>query len=90
MQIALRWIYEEGASAIVKSFNKERMKQNLEIFDWELSQEELRKFSQIPQHRIGCSPEKYLYQKTGLTSPWKNYGMTTPEIIPSSTEIISI
>ncbi|XP_027357342.1 methylecgonone reductase-like [Abrus precatorius] len=51
-QIALRWIYEQGASAIAKSFNKERMKQNIQIFDWELSQEESEKFSQIPQHRM--------------------------------------
>ncbi|XP_061364595.1 methylecgonone reductase-like [Gastrolobium bilobum] len=50
-QVALRWIYEQGTSPIAKSFNKERMKQNLEIFDWELSQEELQKLSQIPQRR---------------------------------------
>ncbi|KAJ1438643.1 NADP-dependent oxidoreductase domain [Sesbania bispinosa] len=51
-QIALRWINEQGASAIVRSFNKERMKLNLEIFDWELSKEESQKFSQIPQCRM--------------------------------------
>ncbi|KAI4347323.1 hypothetical protein L6164_008142 [Bauhinia variegata] len=51
MQIAIRWICEQDAGAIVKSFNKERMKQNLEIFDWELSQEESEKISQIPQRR---------------------------------------
>ncbi|CAL0322295.1 unnamed protein product [Lupinus luteus] len=51
-QIALRWIYEQGASAIVKSFNKERMKQNLQIFDWELKQEESDKISHIPQCRL--------------------------------------
>ncbi|XP_020231588.1 methylecgonone reductase [Cajanus cajan] len=50
-QIALRWIYEQGTIAIVRSFNKERMKQNLDIFDWELSEEESQKFSEIPQHR---------------------------------------
>ncbi|XP_054812186.1 protein REDOX 2-like [Prosopis cineraria] len=51
-QIAVRWIYEQGASVIVKSFNKERMKQNLEIFDWELSKEESDKINQIPQRRM--------------------------------------
>ncbi|CAJ2679434.1 unnamed protein product [Trifolium pratense] len=51
-QIALRWIYEQGATPIVKSFNKERMKQNTEIFDWELNQEELDKINQIPQCRF--------------------------------------
>ncbi|KAE8722655.1 hypothetical protein F3Y22_tig00013808pilonHSYRG00101 [Hibiscus syriacus] len=33
-QICLRWAFEEGVGVIVKSFNGERMKHNLEIFDW--------------------------------------------------------
>ncbi|XP_043722316.1 NADPH-dependent codeinone reductase 1-4-like isoform X3 [Telopea speciosissima] len=50
-QISLRWAYQQGASPIVKSFNEERMKENLQIFDWELTQEELDKINQIPQKR---------------------------------------
>ncbi|KAH0976095.1 hypothetical protein GBA52_017994 [Prunus armeniaca] len=34
------------------SFNKERMKQNLEIFDWELGEYEMNKINQIPQRRL--------------------------------------
>ncbi|RHN52374.1 putative methylecgonone reductase [Medicago truncatula] len=52
VQIALRWIHEQGTSVIVKSFKKERMKQNLEIFDWKLNQEELDKINKIPQCRL--------------------------------------
>ncbi|KAH0691607.1 hypothetical protein KY289_018965 [Solanum tuberosum] len=51
VHVALRWIYEQGASVIVKSFNKERMKQNLEIFDWELSTEDNFKIQDIPQKK---------------------------------------
>ncbi|KAL1318238.1 hypothetical protein HN51_070511 [Arachis hypogaea] len=51
-QVALKWILEQGAIPIVKSFNKERMRENLKIFEWELSQEESQKFSQIPQRRM--------------------------------------
>lgn len=50
-QISLRWIYEQGAGIVVKSFNKERMTENADIFDWELSKEDLDKISQIPQGR---------------------------------------
>ncbi|KAJ0764797.1 putative D-galacturonate reductase [Helianthus annuus] len=50
-QISLRWLYEQGVSIAVKSFNIERMKQNLDIFDWSLTQEELKKIDQIPQRR---------------------------------------
>ncbi|XP_043722094.1 protein REDOX 2-like [Telopea speciosissima] len=50
-QIALRWIYEQGVSVIVKSFSKERMRANLQIFDWKLSKEDRDKISQIPQKK---------------------------------------
>lgn len=51
MQICLRWVYEQGDCLLVKSFNEERIKQNLDIFDWELTEEERHKISQLPQHR---------------------------------------
>ncbi|CAN6228319.1 unnamed protein product [Urochloa humidicola] len=51
-QVALRWIYEQGVTSIVKSYNKERLKQNLEIFDWELNDEDHQKISKIPQMKV--------------------------------------
>ncbi|CAL4963110.1 unnamed protein product [Urochloa decumbens] len=51
-QVALRWIYEQGVTPIVKSNNKERLQQNLQIFDWELTDEDRLKISQIPQRKI--------------------------------------
>ncbi|XP_071686420.1 D-galacturonate reductase-like [Rutidosis leptorrhynchoides] len=50
-QVSLRWLYEQGVSIAVKSFNTERMKQNVDIFDWSLTDEELNKIDKIPQHR---------------------------------------
>ncbi|KAK9063836.1 hypothetical protein SSX86_017708 [Deinandra increscens subsp. villosa] len=52
-QISLRWMYEQGVSFVVKSFNTERMKQNLDIFGWSLTEEELIKISRIPQQKHG-------------------------------------
>ncbi|KAJ8646874.1 hypothetical protein MRB53_008622 [Persea americana] len=66
-QVALRWIHQQGVSVIVKSFNKERMKANLEIFGWEFSEEELQKISQIPQYR-GFSGEVFV----SLDGPFKS------------------
>ncbi|KAK3038642.1 hypothetical protein RJ639_027305 [Escallonia herrerae] len=48
-QVCLRWAYEQGIGVLVKSFNKDRMKQNLQLFSWELSEEESKKISEIPQ-----------------------------------------
>lgn len=56
-QICLRWVHEQGVSVLVKSFNKERIKQNLDIFDWKLSQEDLKRISQIPQQRAYVAAE---------------------------------
>ncbi|WRX13995.1 NADP-dependent oxidoreductase domain - like 5 [Theobroma cacao] len=50
-QISLRWLYEQEVSSVAKSFNKERMKQNLDIFDWSLTEEESKKISQLPQRK---------------------------------------
>ncbi|KAK8448900.1 hypothetical protein SEVIR_7G123300v4 [Setaria viridis] len=51
-QVSLRWIYEQGVTSIAKSYNMERLKQNLEIFDWELTDEDRLKISQIPQKKV--------------------------------------
>lgn len=51
---------------VVKSFNKERMKQNLEIFNWALSKEESQKISEIPQSRA-CLGQDY----TSVYGPFK-------------------
>ncbi|XVE92511.1 hypothetical protein REPUB_Repub01dG0103600 [Reevesia pubescens] len=58
-QICLRWAYEQGISILVKSFNKDRMKSNLEIFNWSLSVDKVKKISDIPQSRL-CSGEDYI------------------------------
>ncbi|KAH7848967.1 hypothetical protein Vadar_010980 [Vaccinium darrowii] len=50
-QVCLRWVHEQGVSVLVKSYNKERMKKNLDIFDWKLSPEESQKIDQIPQRK---------------------------------------
>ncbi|OAY25389.1 D-galacturonate reductase [Manihot esculenta] len=50
-QVALRWVHEQGVSLVAKSYNKERMKENLQIFDWSLTEEESNKISNLPQRK---------------------------------------
>ncbi|KAJ9135656.1 hypothetical protein P3X46_032810 [Hevea brasiliensis] len=50
-QVSLRWVHEQGVSLVTKSFNKERMKENLQIFDWTLTEEESNKISNLPQRK---------------------------------------
>ncbi|XP_077254023.1 (1S)-1,7-diacetoxy-luvungin A aldo-keto reductase-like [Tasmannia lanceolata] len=48
-QVSLRWVYEQGVSLLVKSFNNERIKENLHFLDWSLSEEESYRISLIQQ-----------------------------------------
>ncbi|EAY77503.1 hypothetical protein EE612_049725 [Oryza sativa] len=50
-QICLRWLYEQGDVLLVKTYNEKRMKENLDIFNWELTDEERERISQLPQLR---------------------------------------
>ncbi|KAK4481870.1 hypothetical protein RD792_012781 [Penstemon davidsonii] len=65
-QISLRWGYEQGIGVVAKSFNKERMKQNSDIFDWSLSSEQVERISEIRQER-GCRGVDY----TSVHGPYK-------------------
>lgn len=66
MEVALRWVFEQGVSVIVKSYNADRMRQNLDIFDWSLTADELHRISEIPQSK-GCVGTEY----TSDTGPYK-------------------
>ncbi|XP_020234354.1 NAD(P)H-dependent 6'-deoxychalcone synthase [Cajanus cajan] len=57
-QVSLRWLYEEGVTFVPKSYDKERMNQNLHIFDWALTKEDHHKINQIYQSRLIGGPTK--------------------------------
>ena len=52
-QVALRWLTQRGIVAIPKSNHKERMAQNIDIFDFSLSDEEMAHIAKMNQHDAG-------------------------------------
>jgi diketogulonate reductase-like aldo/keto reductase len=46
-QVVLRWALQRGTSVVVKSNKSERMKENLDLFGFELSKEEMEKIEGI-------------------------------------------
>ncbi|CAN8241069.1 unnamed protein product [Cochlearia groenlandica] len=67
-QVSMRWAYKEGVSMVVKSFKKERLEENLKIFDWSLTKEETHRIStEIPQCRIVVG-EVYISDKGPIKS----------------------
>jgi diketogulonate reductase-like aldo/keto reductase len=49
-QVALRWLTQRGIVAIPKSSHKERMAQNLDIFDFKLTTEDMAQIATMNQH----------------------------------------
>jgi diketogulonate reductase-like aldo/keto reductase len=70
-QVALRWLTQRGIVAIPKSSHKERMAQNLNIFDFMLTTEEMAQIATMNQHDTGTvnfqDPQfvKYLIETYG-------------------------
>lgn len=59
-QVILRWDIQNEVVTIPKSTNKGRIKENSQIFDFELSKEELEKIDSLNQDfRIGADPDNF-------------------------------
>ena len=59
-QIILRWDMQRGIITIPRSAHEERMKSNMDIFDFELSQEDVEKINALDTgRRLGADPENF-------------------------------
>ena len=71
VQVALRWLTQRGIVAIPKSSHKERMAQNINIFDFSLSDGDMAEIAKMNQHDAGTrdfgDPQfvKYLIETYG-------------------------
>jgi 2,5-diketo-D-gluconate reductase A len=61
-QVVLRWHLQLGAVPIPKSADPDRMRQNLEVFDFDLSAEEMQRITALgsPQGRLGGDPDHHV------------------------------
>jgi len=70
-QVALRWLTQRGIVAIPKSSHKERMQQNIDIFDFTLTAGDMAQIAKMNQHDAGTrdfgDPQfvKYLIEAYG-------------------------
>lgn len=56
-QITLRWHYQIGVISLPKSVNKERIFGNIDIFDFEIEEEDMKKIKNLKGERIGTHPD---------------------------------
>lgn len=56
-QVTLRWLYQRGIVSLVKSANPQRQRQNQDIFDFSLTEEEMARIAALDQGlRLGRDP----------------------------------
>ena len=75
-QIVLHWLIQRGIVPIVKSENPQRMKENLDIFNFTLSKEEMNQIAKIDRghtcfmpRNIGAAVEEFLKQAVTGSAP---------------------
>jgi diketogulonate reductase-like aldo/keto reductase len=60
-QITLRWQYQRGVVAIPKSVTPDRIKSNGQIFDFEISDDDIKEIESLKGERIGPDPDKITF-----------------------------
>jgi len=62
VQLVLRWDLQKGIVTIPKSVHLERIKSNAEIFDFELSEEDIRRIDKLDKNkRFGSHPDTFTF-----------------------------
>lgn len=59
VQITLRWLFQQGVASIPKSADFEHMKENIDIFDFELSRDDMKTISALEMD-LHLDPVSYL------------------------------
>ncbi|UOQ86684.1 aldo/keto reductase [Gracilibacillus salinarum] len=61
-QIIVRWQYQSGIITIPKSVHKERQRENVDIFDFELTEQDMNAMKTIDaNNRLGAHPDEFDY-----------------------------
>lgn len=73
-QIIIRWDVQRGIVVIPKSVHKERIKANIEVFDFELSGEDMELISSLNENnRIDQDPDNFMNYWNSKPEEGKNY-----------------
>lgn len=62
-QNCLRWVLQHGLVPLVKSGNPQRMRENLEVYDFCLSEEDMAKIDALPRDDVGAEKPEELVER---------------------------
>lgn len=57
-QVILRWVLQKGILPLVKSVHAERIRENIRIFDFVITDEEVSAIDALPDSRVGGHPDQ--------------------------------
>jgi len=66
-QVALRWLVQQGIPVVPKSDKKEHMQENMDIFDFQLTDEEMQRLSAATTPAVGGGPSATDSGDCGIT-----------------------
>jgi diketogulonate reductase-like aldo/keto reductase len=59
-QVSIRWILQHGVTTIPKSVHRERLVENADVYDFELSDEEMARIDSVDRgQHMGRDPESF-------------------------------
>ena len=61
-RICLRWVLQHGLTPLVKSANPVRMRENLDVYDFTLSTEDMAKIDALPWDDAGAEKPEELVE----------------------------
>jgi diketogulonate reductase-like aldo/keto reductase len=65
-QVALRWGIQTGYSVLPKSTNEERIRANLDVYDWSIPSDLFAGFSEIEQASLGTNQHQQMMLNTAI------------------------
>lgn len=71
--MVLRWLLQRGIVPVVKSANPVRMKENIDIFNFELSEDDMKNISNLDTHHSCFGKRKTAEQVTGFLKKAMEY-----------------
>ena len=55
--VVIRWVMQTGVLPLAKSVTPSRIKENIDVFDFELSQQEMFEIASLKADRVGSDPD---------------------------------
>lgn len=74
-QIVLRWLTQRGIVPVVKSASPVRMRENIDIFDFELSEEEMKEIAALDTGHTCFNERKTAAQVNGFLNIATQYNV---------------